>query len=167
MSILTYICIYTSTYMRVDIRTFYMQVQFFRVRLSFASRFIAIIYNAKYDYPLQIKTVNKSINLLHDLFYYFPWRRSLSDVNIKQIWCDYFTPSLAVMCLLLFQLLHKDGPLHTITKSDCNNDRWWVWWVWVSSVRNCGKERLCYWISQIFVVYCNWETKIDFLWLHS
>ena len=97
------------------------------VQLSFASCFIAIIYNAKYDYPFQIKTVNKSINLLHDLFYYFPWRRSLSDVNIKQIRCDYFTPSLAVMCLLLFQLLHKDGPLHTITKSDCNNDGWWVW----------------------------------------
>ena len=126
MFILTYIRIFTSTYMRVDIWTFYTQVQFFRVQLSFVSRFIAIIYNAQYDYPLQIKTVNKSINLLHDLFYYFPWRRSLSDVNIKQIWCDYFTPSLAVMCLLLFQLLHKDGPLHTITKSDCYNDRWWA-----------------------------------------
>jgi hypothetical protein len=43
----------------------------FPVQLSFTSRIIAIIYYAKYDYPVEIKTVNKSINLLCNLLYYF------------------------------------------------------------------------------------------------
>lgn len=60
-----YVCMWTCTY------TCYTQVEMFPVQLSFASRIIAIIYYAKYDYPVQIKTVNKSINLLCNLFYYF------------------------------------------------------------------------------------------------
>jgi hypothetical protein len=57
--------------MHVDLYTCYTQVKMFPVQLSFASRIIAIIYYAKYDYLVQIKAVNKSINLLCNLFYYF------------------------------------------------------------------------------------------------
>jgi hypothetical protein len=44
----------------------------FPVQLSFASRIIAIIYYAKYDYPVQIKTVNKSINFAVQSLLLFP-----------------------------------------------------------------------------------------------